>query len=810
MRIALSALVVAAGLLAVGWPPVGGAEPEDPSLADELILKSAGLTTDGPALLEFFRKRSQGQLPAAQLKALVAQLAESQPALREKAAMELVGIGPAAIPWLRQVIYDPDNVEPAGRARRCLQALEGPSSREIVLAAARMVARRKPAGAVPVLLAYLPFADNDVVVEEVKTALSAVAYHEDQPDPALIKALEDDRSLRRAVAIDVLCETGTAEPRATLLKLLKDPSPLVRMHAGMALANVREQAAVNTLISLLTELPPTHGKQVEEYLFNLAGDQAPKAVLGADAEARAKCQAAWTAWWTAADGPKLLDEVRKRILRDADRPKVQALVKQLGDDSFLMREKAQTGLLEMGTAVVPILRQAAQDPDVEISTRAMKLLTLIEKNKDAPIPPVTLRLVAFRKPVGAAEALLSLVPFVEDESTQDELQDSLNALAYPEGKADPVLVAALKDKMPQLRGAAAEALCQPGAVDQQAVVRKLLQDPEATVRLKVALALAYVRDRAAIPHLITLLGELPQEQSTPAEEYLTQLAGERAPVVAAGNDPAGRKKRQEAWAAWWKEQGPKVELLAWNKSVMREHYYGYTLIALPQNGQLIELGTDGKQRWQLTGLSNPMDFQVLPGNRVLVAEASAGRVTERNMKNEIVWQKQANYPVGCQRLSNGHTFIVTRNQLLEVDRSGKEVFTLNRNSHDIMAARKLRDGQIVMVSQSACHRLDANGKELRNYQLPNGVGTYYIDISAKGNVLLAQPWMNKVYEHDPEGKVIAEINMNQPWSAFRVPNGNTLVTSQMNWPPKVYEVDKQGKTVWEFQTTNQAGRVKRR
>jgi HEAT repeat protein len=809
MRTGSIALVVTAALLAFFRGHASGTEPDDPTLADELTLKAVGLATDGPALLEFFRKRSQGQADAKRLKALVDQLSDNRLAIREQAAMELVGIGPAAIPWLRQVVHDPDKIESAGRARRCLQALEGASSREIVLAAARMIARRKPAGAVAVMLGYLPHADNDAVVEEVKAALSAVASRDDKPDPVLIKALEDDRSLRRAVAVDVLCETGAAEPRALLLKLLKDPSPLVRMHAGIALANVREQAAVATLINLLTELPPTYGKQVEEYLFNLAGEQAPKAPLGADADSRAKCQAAWNAWWTAADGAKLLDEVRKRILRDADRGKVQTLIKQLGDDSFLSREKAQTALLAMGTAVVPALRQAAQDPDVEVSNRAKALLERIEKDKNAPISPTTLRLVAFRKPPGSTEALLGLLPFIEDESTQEELQDSLTALAFPDGKADAVLVAALKDKAPLVRGAVAEALCQPGAVEQQAAVRKLLTDADGYVRLKAALALAYVRDREAIPHLITLLGELPTEKTAPAEEYLIQLAGERAPVVAATNDAAGQKKRQEAWATWWKEQGPKVELLAWNRTAMREHYYGYTLICLPQNGQIIELGTDGKQRWQLSGLSNPWDFQVLPGHRVLVAEYGASRVSERNLKGDIVWQKQVGNPISCQRLSNGHTFIATRNQLLEVDRSGKEVFTLNRNSWDIMSARKLRDGQIVMVSQSGCHRLDASGKELRSYQLPNGVGTYYIDISPKGSILLAQSWMNKVYDYDPDGKLVTEINVNQPWSAFRLPNGNTLVSTQ-NWPAKVLEVDKTGKTVWEHQTPTQAGRVKRR
>jgi hypothetical protein len=233
------------------------------------------------------------------------------------------------------------------------------------------------------------------------------------------------------------------------------------------------------------------------------------------------------------------------------------------------------------------------------------------------------------------------------------------------------------------------------------------------------------------------------------------------------------------------------------------------VIAQPQSGTIMELGADAKVRWQLAGLSNPMDMQVLPGSRVLVTESGASRVTERNLKNEIVWQKQVNWPLSAERMRNGHTFIVSRNQLLEVDRSGKELFTLNRNMNDIMAARKLRDGQIVMVTQSSCVRLDSGGKELKNYPLVNGVGTNYIDILPNGSIILPMPWNNKIYEYDPDGKVSWEATAQQPMGGARMPNGNTLIPTQM-WPPKIVELDKAGKMVWEFQTATYPGRVKRR
>jgi hypothetical protein len=150
-----------------------------------------------------------------------------------------------------------------------------------------------------------------------------------------------------------------------------------------------------------------------------------------------------------------------------------------------------------------------------------------------------------------------------------------------------------------------------------------------------------------------------------------------------------------------------------------------------------------------------------------------------------------------------------REQLLEVDRAGKEVASIKRPMHDIMAARKLRDGQVAIVTQNACLRTDASGKELKSFPLPNGPSTYYVDITPKGNILIPQSWTNKVFEYDADGKTLGEVAAPQPMAAARLPNGNTLVASQV-WPAKVIEVDRAGKTVWEHQPATHPGRIKRR
>ena len=795
-------------LAAAALPDPARAADPDPVLADEMALKVVGLPTDGPGLVDFFRLRGQADVPPEKVAALVKQLDTADLAVREKACGELIAIGPPALPELRRAARDGDSADAAALAQRCLKALDADSAR-LTAAAARLLTVRRPAGAAETLLAFLPYVENDSVLDDVKTTLATVAYREGKPDDALVKALGDDTPLRRAVAIEVLCSNGRAEPRATLRKLLQDPVPVVRFQAGIALVQCNDAEAVTTMIATLADLPLPMARQVEEYLYALAGEQGPKPSQATDAEARKKQRDAWKAWWDANDGAAALAEIRKRTLTDADREKGMKLLEQLGDDDFPVREKATNEFKRLGASMVPVLRTAIKHEDLEIRRRVRECLEAIEQDKNTPLPLTAPRVVAVRKPAGAAEAMLAYLPFIEDETTADEIQTALTALGAAEGKPDPALLRALTDKVPVRRAAAAAALCYSPTAETLPEVRKLLKDPDATVRMQVALALAGARERDAVPVLIALIGELPSDKSGPAEEYLTRLAADRPPPMPTGEGDL-RPKRREAWEAWWAAQGAKVELIERTAPSLTQRFLGYTLLVQSQNGMLTELGADGKQRWQITGLGNPMDAQVLPGTRVLVAEYNQRRVTERNFKGEILWEKRTNlFPISAQRLPNGNTFIVSNNQLVEVDRSGKEVFTYNRQFGDIMTAAKMRDGQIVCLSnQGLCFRLGPDGKETKSFRVLQ-VPSYGNDVLPNGHVLVANTWQNKVQEYDPDGKVVWEANVVQPHSAARLPNGNTLVSTQQ-WPAKLYELDRQGKQVAETPVQTFVQRARKR
>src|SRR5439155_5681206 len=119
---------------------------------------------------------------------------------------------------------------------------------------------------------------------------------------------------------------------------------------------------------------------------------------------------------------------------------------------------------------------------------------------------------------------------------------------------------ALGDKLAARRAAAAVALRRSGGAAQRSAVHRLLEDSEAQVRLRVALALVEARDRDAVKPLIGVLGDLPPEQLGRAEDVLRSLAGDKAPDVGAGKDEAGRRKCRDEWLAWWDRHGAGIDL----------------------------------------------------------------------------------------------------------------------------------------------------------------------------------------------------------------------------------------------------------
>jgi hypothetical protein len=508
------------------------------------------------------------------------------------------------------------------------------------------------------------------------------------------------------------------------------------------------------------------------------------------------------------DGPALLDYFRRQTLTPAATAKITTLVQQLGDKSFKLRDKASANLPLLGMIAVPFLRQAAASADPEVVCRAEACLRAIEeKDLRVGVPAAAARLVAARKPEGAIDVLLAFVPSVENDSVADDVDAALAALAIHDGKPDKALLAALNDPVPVRRAAVVAILARAGLAKERPELRRLLHDPDLLVRQRAALALAVAGEKAAIPVLIDLLFELPPARARQTEALLCRLAGAKAPAVAWGQDDASRRKCRDAWAAWWQQEQDQVDLAQLDGM---EPLHGYTMLVLLDMGRVIEVDADNKPRFQIDGLEFPLDAQMLPGDRVLIAEHNGNRVTERTRTGQIIWEKRVLMPLVAQRLPKGNTFIATQTQLLEVDPRGRVIMTRGlRSGETIMKAQMLANGETACVtSASRFVRFDPAGRELQSMMVHVQTSGGRIDVLPNGHVLVPEMRDNRVAEYDAEGKVVWQAAFNQPIAAVRLANGDTLVTSYNE--PRAVELDRTGKEVWEYKTNTRVTRAFRR
>jgi hypothetical protein len=173
------------------------------------------------------------------------------------------------------------------------------------------------------------------------------------------------------------------------------------------------------------------------------------------------------------DNPGLLAFLRSRVPSEADREKARRCGKQLGDDSSELREKATEELIRLGVFARPELRRAAKDNDIEVSIRARRCLDKIAEAEGPDVLPAALRVVAARRPPGAAEVLLGLAPALTDDDDSRDLRNALAAVALADGKPDRSVEQALEDRDPARRAAAAAALGKDGGAFEKQPGRQL-------------------------------------------------------------------------------------------------------------------------------------------------------------------------------------------------------------------------------------------------------------------------------------------------------------------------------------------------
>jgi hypothetical protein len=516
------------------------------------------------------------------------------------------------------------------------------------------------------------------------------------------------------------------------------------------------------------------------------------------------------------DTKSLTDFFRSHTVTEADKGKINSLIKKLGDDVFEEREAASEQVSKCGVPAIALLKGAmnAKEADPEIVRRCELALKIIEKVPTRSLAIAAARLLATKKEDGITEALLNYLPLVEDESVGDEIRNTFAALAVRDGKSDKVLEAALESKDLLKRGAAAEAFARANDKASRGRMKEFLKkESDSDVKLLVALALVNDgRDKEVVPEVIKLMAEVPTERGWRAEELLWRIAGEDGPSVSLGVEKESRVKARDEWQKWWVANEKKIDLA----KLDQESSYGLTIVCELQNrgqaGRIVALGGDGKERWSVKNIMLPMDAVPLAGKKVLIAEHNRNRIVERDIDGtREIWSENINQPVNVGRLPNGITWAVGRNQIIEWERGDKpnkkHVFDFIRNEYDIVAGNRLKNGDYVLLTQNQqLLKVDHKGTITKAHSVGgNGVNYYAtIDVLPNGKVLATL--MNSITEYDLEsGKAGWTTNFQFATSAVRLRNGNTLVGNQNMG--RIVELDKDGKqTKWEYKSSDGAFR----
>src|SRR5262249_26821858 len=142
---------------------------------------------------------------------------------------------------------------------------------------------------------------------------------------------------------------------------------------------------------------------------------------------------------------------------------------------------------------------------------------------------------------------------------------------------------------------------------QRALVRERLKDAEPKVRLRAAEGLLAARDNDALPALVALIGEAPAPLARDAESLLFNVAGEKPASVYVGEgSDAERKKCREAWEAWYKADGARIDLA---KLDTESRTLGLTLCVAWDSdgaaaGRVFEIDLAGKEKWSISDVRN--------------------------------------------------------------------------------------------------------------------------------------------------------------------------------------------------------------
>jgi hypothetical protein len=488
----------------------------------------------------------------------------------------------------------------------------------------------------------------------------------------------------------------------------------------------------------------------------------------------------------ATDGPSLLAYLEKCSGNAEDLPKVSELVRKLSGPE---KDGARKRLIALGPGAFPWLTDAQRGDDPTAAEQARRCVQEIEKRWDVLALPMVVRTLVRKETPDAGRAFLRFLPYAGRGELEEEVWYALDKVIRKKPDFQPAFIEALADPVPVRRAAAAYLLARWGNAEHQAKAKKLLDDPDPEVKLRVAQGLLGNRKKEAIPVLLGLLECRSLPLALQAEELLSWVGGESSPKLTISQGPKTTKDHKDkclkAWHEWWVLHQRKLDL---EKLLSGPSRPGLFFLQDDSPSTRIWLsGSNGKPRWELTG---PRAFEtclLLPKGRFLVGVRGIG-LTEYDLDWNVLWhypeKRERHFPYLYRRL-NGNT-LVWINGYVELAPDGRKVrnievdrgFLLRRflplYPYQLTKDLWLYDSQFA-GEKGALAVLKDDGKRggprlpkqppamviLHEFYPPVPLGSYVtfrLTPDGSGTILVVSPNDRKILLMDTKGKVVWQHN----------------------------------------------------
>jgi hypothetical protein len=254
-------------------------------------------------------------------------------------------------------------------------------------------------------------------------------------------------------------------------------------------------------------------------------------------------------------------------------------------------------------------------------------------------------------------------------------------------------------------------------------------------------------------------------------------------------------------------------------------------------GHVVILNEKGEVEWEVPCKFTSHDIALLPNGNYLL-HMSDTKIVEMTPDKKVVWQheskaldpKKGIQIHACQRLANGNTMISESGnaRIIEVDKDDKIVKEIkltveHPSTHsDTRLVRVLANGHYLVAHENdgAVREYDEAGKVVWSYKIgladrpaANGHGVeghgdhvYSAYRLPNGNTLIGCGNGNRVIEVTPDGKTVWSVEQKElpgitlAWVTMLevLPNGNVVIGNCHAGPenPQLIEVTREKKVVW--------------